>query len=72
MVNLFLIFFQTDRESSGSKNGDFIDRLIEMKATVTKQGIITEDQIAAQVYQIIQIKLYIYEYIIYFYKYENN
>jgi len=38
----------TDRESSGSKNGDFIDRLLEMKATVTKQGIISEDQLAAQ------------------------
>ena len=49
MVNLFSIFLQTDRESSGSKNGDFIDRLLEMKATVTKQGIISEDQLAAQV-----------------------
>jgi len=38
----------TERERNGKKYGDFIDRLIEMKQTILKNGIISEDQLSAQ------------------------
>jgi cytochrome P450 family 3 subfamily A len=37
-----------ERELGNFKNGDFVDRLLEMKATILKNGIVTEEQLAAQ------------------------
>jgi len=39
---------QNERAGSGAKYGDFVDRLLEMKTSLTKTGLISEDQVTAQ------------------------
>eukprot|EP00088_Acartia_fossae_P013203 TRINITY_DN1687_c0_g1_i12.p1 TRINITY_DN1687_c0_g1~~TRINITY_DN1687_c0_g1_i12.p1 ORF type:complete len:486 (-),score=141.78 TRINITY_DN1687_c0_g1_i12:488-1945(-) len=40
---------QTSREKSGERHGDFVDQLADLKEAITKTGIITEDQLTAQI-----------------------
>jgi len=39
---------QNERTASGQKHGDFVDRLLEMKTSLVKSGLISEDQVTAQ------------------------
>jgi len=39
---------QDEREANGNKYGDFVDRLIEMKSSLVKSGLISEEQVTAQ------------------------